>query len=178
MGMKPAKGFTLIELMLVVAIIGLLAAIAIPKFANLVDKAKEAKIKGTLGSVRSAMSIYYADNEGIFPQGVSPTLVPRYYPEVPRYPETSLMRGHDPNGYNIEYYYTTIGLSGGSYAFCETPACIAANTLESWRTLQFDPFLPDPTIHRFIYLGYAKSAAFYGLACSHLDTKGVPYSTY
>ena len=53
--------------MLVVAIIGLLAAIAIPKFANLVVKAKEASIKGKLGTLRSAISIYYADNEGIYP---------------------------------------------------------------------------------------------------------------
>ena len=53
--------------MLVVAIIGLLAAIAIPKFANLVIKAKEAAIRGKLGSLRSALSIYYADNEGTYP---------------------------------------------------------------------------------------------------------------
>ena len=53
--------------MIVVAIIGLLAAIAIPKFAGLVVKAREASIKGALGSVRSAMSIYYADNEGRYP---------------------------------------------------------------------------------------------------------------
>ncbi|HND64395.1 MAG TPA: prepilin-type N-terminal cleavage/methylation domain-containing protein, partial [Elusimicrobiota bacterium] len=58
------SGFTLIELMLVVAIIGLLAAIAVPKFANLVIKAKEASTRGKLGTVRSALSIYYADNEG------------------------------------------------------------------------------------------------------------------
>lgn len=61
---RKKSGFTLIELMLVVAIIGLLAAIAIPKFADLVIKAKEAAIKGQLGSLRSALSIYYADNEG------------------------------------------------------------------------------------------------------------------
>lgn len=65
--MKSVKGFTLIELMIVVAIIGILAAIAIPKFADLVTKSKESAVKGSLGSVRSAVSIYYSDTEGVFP---------------------------------------------------------------------------------------------------------------
>ena len=79
------KGFTLIELMLVVAIIGLLAAIALPKFANLVIKAKEASIKGKLGALRSAASIYYADNEGAYgnPSDLSGLLVPRYMDSIP-----------------------------------------------------------------------------------------------
>jgi prepilin-type N-terminal cleavage/methylation domain-containing protein len=65
--MNKNRGFTLIELMIVVAIIGILAAIAIPKFADLVTKSKESAVKGSLGSVRSAVSIYYSDTEGIFP---------------------------------------------------------------------------------------------------------------
>lgn len=66
-GNSSAKGFTLIELMLVVAIVGLLATIAIPKFGNLIDKSREAVVKGNIGNLRSALSIYYADNEGIYP---------------------------------------------------------------------------------------------------------------
>ena len=65
--MKKKKGFTLIELMIVVAIIGILAAVAIPKFADLVTKSKEASVKGLIGAVRSAISIYYSDTEGYFP---------------------------------------------------------------------------------------------------------------
>lgn len=61
------KGFTLVELMIVVVIIGILAAIAIPKFADMVEKSKEGATKGQLTALRSALQIYYSDNEGKFP---------------------------------------------------------------------------------------------------------------
>ena len=65
--LNTKKGFTLIELMIVVAIIGILAAIAIPQFANLVAKSQEGATKGNLGTLRSALSIYYGDTEGFYP---------------------------------------------------------------------------------------------------------------
>ncbi|MEI8217707.1 MAG: prepilin-type N-terminal cleavage/methylation domain-containing protein [Elusimicrobiota bacterium] len=65
--MKKAKGFTLIELMIVVAIIGILSAIAIPKFADLIRKSNEGSTKGNLGAIRSSVSIYYGEQEGWFP---------------------------------------------------------------------------------------------------------------
>ena len=65
--MNNKKGFTLIELMIVVAIIGILAAIAVPKFADLINKSKEGATKGSLSSVRSAIQVYYGDNEGVYP---------------------------------------------------------------------------------------------------------------
>ena len=65
--LKTQKGFTLIELMIVVAIIGILAAIAIPQFANLVAKSQEGRSKANLGTLRSALSIYYGDSEGWYP---------------------------------------------------------------------------------------------------------------
>jgi type II secretory pathway pseudopilin PulG len=71
--------------MLVVAIIGLLAAIALPKFADLVIKSKEAAVRGQLGAVRSAISIYYADNEGRYPQSCYSIYFPERAPLVPKY---------------------------------------------------------------------------------------------
>jgi len=61
------SGFTLTELMIVVSIIGILASIAIPKLADMVRKAEEGQTKGSLGAIRSALNIYYADMEGQYP---------------------------------------------------------------------------------------------------------------
>lgn len=84
------KGFTLIELMIVVAVIGILASVAIPKFADMLRKSKEGSTKGGLTNLRSALRIYISDNEGyVFSAGVSgaPTrldaLVPRFLEALP-----------------------------------------------------------------------------------------------
>ena len=78
------KGFTLIELMIVVAIIGILAAIAIPKFAELIRKSSEGASKGNLGAIRSAMAIYYGDMEGIYPANMAAlTISGKYLTAIP-----------------------------------------------------------------------------------------------
>ncbi|MDF1503702.1 prepilin-type N-terminal cleavage/methylation domain-containing protein [Roseisolibacter sp. H3M3-2] len=56
------KGFSLIELLIVVVIIGILAAIAIPKFANTKEKAYIAQMKSDLKNLASAQESYFADN--------------------------------------------------------------------------------------------------------------------
>src|SRR5512143_1502564 len=56
------KGFTLIELLIVVVIIGILAAIAIPKFANSKEKAILASMKSDLRNLVTAQEAFYFDN--------------------------------------------------------------------------------------------------------------------
>ena len=56
------KGFTLIELLIVVVIIGILAAIAIPKFANTKEKAYVAAMKSDLRNLVTAQEAYFSDN--------------------------------------------------------------------------------------------------------------------
>ena len=59
--LKNNKGFTLIELMIVVAIIGILAAIAIPNFLNYQCKARQSEAKQSLGTIRTGQEAYWAE---------------------------------------------------------------------------------------------------------------------
>ncbi len=59
--LRNSKGFTLIELLIVVVIIGILAAIAIPKFANTKEKAYVSAMKSDLRNMAAAQEAYFAD---------------------------------------------------------------------------------------------------------------------
>ena len=60
--MKNKKGFTLIELVMVIVILGILAASVVPRFLDLTTQAKIAATKGSLGGIRAAILVDYADN--------------------------------------------------------------------------------------------------------------------
>ena len=79
---KRRNGFTLVEIILVIVIIGIMAAIILPKFAGKTDSAKIAKTKANLASIRSALRLYQSDNSGTYPAALS-DLVPDYIRRIP-----------------------------------------------------------------------------------------------
>lgn len=72
--MRNERGFTLIELVIVILILGIMAAIAIPKFFNVSEDAKYSAVQGGVGGVRSAIANYYAKEAARAGTGVYPTL--------------------------------------------------------------------------------------------------------
>jgi prepilin-type N-terminal cleavage/methylation domain-containing protein len=59
---KNQGGFTLVELMIVVIIVGILAAVAIPMYQGATERAKASEAVAALGTIRGAMRVYYAEH--------------------------------------------------------------------------------------------------------------------
>lgn len=68
---KKRKGFMLLELIIVVAIIGILAAVAIPNLVGMTDEAKVAKIQSDLSTIGTAMEVYHVKKGGTYPTDLS-----------------------------------------------------------------------------------------------------------
>lgn len=85
--MKASRGFTLIELLVVLAVLALMVAVAYPRYAEHVDRAKEAALRHNLLGVRDAIDKFHADRAR-YPKDLPELVEQRYLRALPVDPIT------------------------------------------------------------------------------------------
>ena len=125
--MKKNSGFSLVELMIVIVIIGVLAAVAVPIYSNNVMKAKMSEADATLGSIRTQLRLYYGEN------GEYPTLTAGTYVFDGN---AGASKWHDiQDGELTGKYFTDSSYTIESATTTYTITCAAGDILTSARTL-------------------------------------------
>lgn len=121
--MKMQKGFTLIELMIVVAIIGILAAVAIPSYQNYTTKAKFTEVVSLTGGIKAAIEACVADGSCVNAGAINVAFGTSGFPVAPTAGGNLASIAMSAAGVITATAIATGGLAGETYIL--TPAILA-----------------------------------------------------
>jgi len=115
---RDNRGFTLIEIMVVVVILGVLAAIIVPKFLSRPDEAKVTKAKVDIKGLEESLGLFKLDN-GFYPsteQGLKALVSKPESGRIPaRFPDGGYLKRVPADPWNNPYLYLAPGLSGRDF---------------------------------------------------------------
>jgi general secretion pathway protein G len=122
--MRRLRGFTLVELLITMAIIAMLLAVALPRYFNHLDRSRETILKQDLAVMRDAIDKYHAD-KGVYPDTLDELVNRRYLRSLPVDPLTesaqswqtlSAPDGNVPGVYDVHSGATGTASDGTPYA--------------------------------------------------------------
>jgi len=114
---RPGKGFTLIEVLVVIAIAALLLTLAAPRYFGQVDAAKEAVLRDNLRLTRTVIGQFYGDI-GRYPENLAELVEKRYLTTLPMDPMTQSTESWQiepvPEGFKGQVYNLRSGAPGNA----------------------------------------------------------------
>jgi type IV pilus assembly protein PilA len=111
------KGFTLIELIIVIVILGVLAVVAIPRYQNITGEANTAAEKGVVGGVRSGIHTYYVGNDRTWPTALDSAAAESSASTANPFFDEVLDQGGITSDWSKDAAGDYVGPAGGVYSY-------------------------------------------------------------